>query len=180
MAFPAVKLCQNGKQQEGNQKVKKISKKLLTFIFCNDILRYVAEICSAHTKAIVFIPNLDKSTVMQPWKFKRKIFREYRTDTNQITNSIEGVSPIKGFASGMEQKSQAYFGPEIRQRFRRQQPKGGSRVATEVGTRSMRSGIFIREFDPGSGWTLAACLTHASRTGLIFLKRPACWEWKCC
>ena len=22
---------------------------------------------------------------------------------------------------------------------------------------------FIREFDPGSGWTLAACLTHASR-----------------
>ena len=23
---------------------------------------------------------------------------------------------------------------------------------------------FIREFDPGSGWTLAACLTHASRT----------------
>ena len=24
--------------------------------------------------------------------------------------------------------------------------------------------IFFREFDPGSGWTLAACLTHASRT----------------
>ena len=23
------------------------------------------------------------------------------------------------------------------------------------------------EFDPGSGWTLAACLTHASRTGLF-------------
>ena len=25
----------------------------------------------------------------------------------------------------------------------------------------------IREFDPGSGWTLAACLTHASRTELF-------------
>ena len=25
---------------------------------------------------------------------------------------------------------------------------------------------FFREFDPGSGWTLAACLTHASRTEL--------------
>jgi hypothetical protein len=25
---------------------------------------------------------------------------------------------------------------------------------------------FFREFDPGSGRTLAACLTHASRTGL--------------
>ena len=24
--------------------------------------------------------------------------------------------------------------------------------------------IFLWEFDPGSGWTLAACLTHASRT----------------
>ena len=29
---------------------------------------------------------------------------------------------------------------------------------------------FIREFDPGSGWTLAACLTHASRTGNLLLK----------
>ena len=28
----------------------------------------------------------------------------------------------------------------------------------------------IREFDPGSGWTLAACLTHASRTGITLLK----------
>ena len=29
------------------------------------------------------------------------------------------------------------------------------------------------EFDPGSGRTLAACLTHASRT----VKGPACWFW---
>ena len=27
--------------------------------------------------------------------------------------------------------------------------------------------ILTWEFDPGSGWTLAACLTHASRTGLL-------------
>ena len=27
--------------------------------------------------------------------------------------------------------------------------------------------IFIGEFDPGSGRTLAACLTHASRTGRL-------------
>ena len=26
----------------------------------------------------------------------------------------------------------------------------------------------FREFDPGSGWTLAACLTHASRTELLW------------
>ena len=175
MDFPAVKLCQNGKQQAGNQKVKKISKKLLTFVFCNDILRYVAEICSAHIKAIVFIPNLDKSTVMQPWKFKRKIFREYRTDTNQTTNSIEGVSPAEGFASRMEQKKPSLFWSgdqtEVSQTAAgERQPcchgSGGANFAEQK--------FLIREFDPGSGWTLAACLTHASRTESSFLKRLAC------
>ena len=34
---------------------------------------------------------------------------------------------------------------------------------------------FIREFDPGSGWTLAACLTHASRTGNTSLRLR--WIW---
>ena len=33
--------------------------------------------------------------------------------------------------------------------------------------------VFYGEFDPGSGRTLAACLTHASRT----LKLSACWGW---
>ena len=32
------------------------------------------------------------------------------------------------------------------------------------------SRINNEEFDPGSGWTLAACLTHASRTDLAFLE----------
>ena len=33
--------------------------------------------------------------------------------------------------------------------------------------------VFSGEFDPGSGRTLAACLTHASRT----LKLGACTGW---
>ena len=33
--------------------------------------------------------------------------------------------------------------------------------------------VLFGEFDPGSGRTLAACLTHASRT----VKGPACWFW---
>src|SRR5690606_8323753 len=33
--------------------------------------------------------------------------------------------------------------------------------------------VFIGEFDPGSGRTLAACLTHASRT----MKTGACTGW---
>ena len=35
---------------------------------------------------------------------------------------------------------------------------------------------FFREFDPGSGWTLAACLTHASRTELLW-QIPSGWRW---
>jgi len=31
--------------------------------------------------------------------------------------------------------------------------------------------VLFGEFDPGSGRTLAACLTHASRTG------PPLWGW---
>jgi hypothetical protein len=33
-------------------------------------------------------------------------------------------------------------------------------------SRELHSDFSIGEFDPGSGRTLAACLTHASRTGL--------------
>ena len=33
-----------------------------------------------------------------------------------------------------------------------------------------RTKYFFREFDPGSGRTLAACLTHASRTGIFKMK----------
>ena len=33
--------------------------------------------------------------------------------------------------------------------------------------------VLFGEFDPGSGRTLAACLTHASRT----VKGSACWFW---
>ena len=35
--------------------------------------------------------------------------------------------------------------------------------------RGLLGPVFVGEFDPGSGRTLAACLTHASRT-----ERPAC------
>ena len=47
--------------------------------------------------------------------------------------------------------------------------KKGHHVASAHSTKSNSgcaegSSNFFREFDPGSGWTLAACLTHASRT----------------
>lgn len=38
--------------------------------------------------------------------------------------------------------------------------------------------VLFGEFDPGSGRTLAACLTHASRTGLLLLFRGGRVEWR--
>ena len=35
---------------------------------------------------------------------------------------------------------------------------------------------FFREFDPGSGRTLAACLTHASRTKISAEMKIACYK----
>ena len=60
--------------------------------------------------------------------------------------------------------------------------KNGSNEPKAVKTRDSQTVVlsdrikhFIREFDPGSGWTLAACLTHASRTGIISLKLRQIW-----
>ena len=41
---------------------------------------------------------------------------------------------------------------------------------------SEQNAHFIWEFDPGSGWTLAACLTHASRTKHL----PRSFGWLVC
>ena len=38
----------------------------------------------------------------------------------------------------------------------------------------------IREFDPGSGRTLAACLTHASRTEIRADSKVACYRTFLC
>ena len=37
---------------------------------------------------------------------------------------------------------------------------------------------FFWEFDPGSGWTLAACLKHASRTERYFVARQIVDQWR--
>ena len=42
------------------------------------------------------------------------------------------------------------------------------RYRVAINTQESRFGGIGGEFDPGSGSTLAACLMHASRTGLIF------------
>src|SRR3989338_4320511 len=43
--------------------------------------------------------------------------------------------------------------------------KRATKEPVPQGARTRRK-VFFGEFDPGSGRTLAACLTHASRTGL--------------
>ena len=49
--------------------------------------------------------------------------------------------------------------------FQRTKPKD-SKPENKTGKPDIWQEDFLTwEFDPGSGWTLAACLTHASRTG---------------
>ena len=53
-----------------------------------------------------------------------------------------------------------------RQLFREQKPLISKLTGKDSQTILTRNQTFFWEFDPGSGWTLAACLTHASRTGI--------------
>ena len=48
---------------------------------------------------------------------------------------------------------------QMLEQYPRNEPVGRSWLV------NVQTNIFIGEFDPGSGRTLAACLTHASRTG---------------
>ena len=55
---------------------------------------------------------------------------------------------------------------------RREGTRKNAAIRKRIGYEQASSGIGLdakgfREFDPGSGRTLAACLTHASRTGLV-------------
>ena len=46
---------------------------------------------------------------------------------------------------------------------------GSVGLVVVFGSRFGLSAFLCGEFDPGSGRTLAACLTHASRTGSVWL-----------
>ena len=68
------------------------------------------------------------------------------------------------------------------QRFRKRnennrQQMTNERLSSENGLNTWRClDIIFREFDPGSGRTLAACLTHASRTMKLWRRlRPTEW-----
>ena len=48
-----------------------------------------------------------------------------------------------------------------------------SKISEQQEEPNRLSVTYYGEFDPGSGRTLAACLTHASRTGILFRQNPS-------
>src|SRR3954452_3510928 len=64
---------------------------------------------------------------------------------------------------------------------RNKRPPGGrSKVVTAIAFGCRRSTDIIGEFDPGSGRTLAACLTHASRANLRVSGERVSNTWATC
>ena len=79
--------------------------------------------------------NLDNWTVNKPWKIQWELFSSHESGCELLWNFKE---PLKTVNSDLRNEQQARCSGKIK--------------------------FLTWEFDPGSGWTLAACLTHASRT----------------
>ena len=148
-----------------NKKSKKMSwRKMPAVIIYESCVRYESDLIWPHTAAgqrqyqRCTVRNLDKWTVMQPWKFKR--ISEKRT--------VNGTRKL----SGLVRNQTSYAEQEMKWTHEVLEVSAEQKLSILILRRRIK--IFYREFDPGSGWTLAACLTHASRTGMPFLKRLAC------
>ena len=88
---------------------------------------------------------------MQPWKFQ-KIFREIK---NKNLKTVRTVKLARLILTG---SNECKIECEVRH-----EEIYGVNFQVICGANH----ILTWEFDPGSGWTLAACLTHASRTELF-------------
>ena len=152
------------------KKTKKISKNVLTFINGNDILRFVAE-----DNTVIRQQTYIEKYVTEPWqinsnatlkiqekkflKIFQRVSNRYKPNSKCLGKRIRKKPSL--FWSGSNEEVDWSYG------FAERSPQSWF---TEVNLRSKFT-FLIREFDPGSGWTLAACLIHASRTEISFSKR---------
>ena len=152
------------------KKTKKISKNVLTFINGNDILRFVAE-----DNTVIRQQTYIEKYVTEPWqinsnatlkiqekkflKIFQRVSNRYKPNSKCLGKRIRKKPSL--FWSGSNEEVDWSYG------FAERSPQSWF---TEVNLRSKFT-FLIREFDPGSGWTLAACLTHASRTEISFSKQ---------
>ena len=91
------------------------------------------------------------------WKLNSWKANKTRWETQRLKNQ------------SADKKSKSFFGPPARERV---DGKRRKQVREWAKSKLKR---YDGEFDPGSGRTLAACLTHASRTELLFRSSS---EWK--
>ena len=68
---------------------------------------------------------------------------------------------LAGILTSMNEAGQELF---IKIRSQQNELNGRVRIACSEKAQSRKDNFLYKEFDPGSGRTLAACLTHASRT----------------
>ena len=161
------------------KKTKKISKNVLTFRNGNDILRFVAE-----DNTVIRQQTYIEKYVTEPWqinsnatlkiqekkflKIFQRVSNRYKPNSKCLGKRIRKKPSL--FWSGSNEEVDWSYG------FAKRSPQSWFAEVnlwnkfTKVNLRSKFT-FLIREFDPGSGWTLAACLTHASRTEISFSKR---------
>ena len=120
-------------------------------------------------------------------KIVEKLFKNLLTNPRECgilfkspTRATESRAPTLRGSLTIEQqeiKVQARLCEESRNFFERKESSNLSRIwahtRKSIRAKQARQTIltaeavwiqFVREFDPGSGWTLAACITHSSRT----------------
>ena len=98
-------------------------------------------------KRLWAIQNNDNWTIKQPWKFlnEKRIFRK-RNSRTRYQRYMFIHANMKSWYTKVSWRKLAKL-----------------RFLKQIKLYEIKT-ILTWEFDPGSGWTLAACLTHASRT----------------
>ena len=136
---------------------------------------------------------VDKSgcRIRQRWKKAKKRLKKVLTkrDAGDIINKLSRRADRKGSKNGSKAhwklnnkhhikstKVDVYRDSEILLKNKKENSKQVKSKKDRSDEKMITEGDFgwhtnIREFDPGSGWTLAACITHSSRTVKFLRKR---------
>ena len=142
----------SGKRAEGLEKLKKFQKKC--WQKGNDLVLYMSVLREQTLET-----KLNRiSELYEPWK---------------LNNERKGTL-IRIWVRKVRTKSR--FRKRNKEKDNDSQYREMSDWALEMILTQKRKNTIFREFDPGSGRTLAACLTHASRTKFIWNATSVKWS----
>ena len=101
----------------------------------------------------IFFKNFQKSVD----KRKKKWYNNRAPLKRATLKAVQVIDPWKLNNEEIVQRSTRKRNQKIKQPKKSRQFLSKSKETAKIK-------LFNREFDPGSGWTLAACITHSSRT----------------